>query len=140
MVLQQKNIQEFFVQPEALPDASNKDPLPLSFTALRTIGRKSIESPKMVQHLKGRKIMRRKKTEIDGNSGMSLPAIKRLARRAGVKRISSEIDKEARQALKDFVASVMKDAIILTVYAKRNTVTVMDVIYALKKRGTPLYW
>uniref|UniRef100_A0AC35GMR5 Histone H4 n=1 Tax=Panagrolaimus sp. PS1159 TaxID=55785 RepID=A0AC35GMR5_9BILA len=140
MVLQQKNIQEFFVQPEASPDTHNKDPLPLSFTALRTIGRKSIESPKAVQHFKGHKIMRRKKTEMEGNAGMNLPSIKRLARRAGVKRISAAIDKESRAALKDFVASVMKDAIILTAYAKRNTVTVMDVIYALKKRGTPLYW
>ena len=60
-----------------------------------------------------RKVMR------DNILGITKPAIRRLARRGGVKRISG--------------------AVTYTEHAKRKTVTAMDVVYALKRQGRTLY-
>ena len=65
--------------------------------------------------------------------------IRRLARRGGVKRINHKIPREIRQILKNFLENVIKDTLVYTQNARRNTVTSLDVIYALKKRGRTLY-
>ena len=67
------------------------------------------------------------------------PAIRRLARRGGVKRISGLIYEETRGVLKVFLENVIHDAVTYTEHAKRNTVTAMDVVYALKRQGRTLY-
>ena len=71
--------------------------------------------------------------------GITKPAIRRLARRGGVKRISSTIYKEVRNVLQAFLGAVVRDAITYTEHAKRRTVTAMDVVYALKRQGRTLY-
>ena len=71
--------------------------------------------------------------------GVTKPAIRRLARRGGVKRISFGIYKEVRDVLQKWLGSVVKDAITYTEHAKRKTVTAMDVVYALKRQGRTLY-
>lgn len=71
--------------------------------------------------------------------GITKPAIRRLARRGGVKRISGLIYEETRDVLKVFLEQVLKDAITYTEHAKRKTVTAIDVVYALKKQGKTLY-
>lgn len=71
--------------------------------------------------------------------GITKPAIRRLARRGGVKRISFTIYKEIRDVLQGFLKSVVRDAITYTEHAKRRTVTAMDVVYALKRQGRTLY-
>lgn len=71
--------------------------------------------------------------------GITKPAIRRLARRGGVKRISFTIYKEIREVLQSFLRSVVRDAITYTEHAKRRTVTAMDVVYALKRQGRTLY-
>ena len=71
--------------------------------------------------------------------GISNPAIRRLARRGGVKRISKLIYEETRLILKAFLEKVLKDTIVYTEHAKRKTVTSLDVIYALKRQGRSLY-
>ena len=71
--------------------------------------------------------------------GISNRAIRRLARRGGVKRISELIYEETKSILKSYLEKVLKDAIIYTEHAKRKTVTSLDVIYALKKQGKSLY-
>ncbi len=71
--------------------------------------------------------------------GITKPAIRRLARRGGVKRISGLIYEETRNVLKLFLQNVVKDAVTYTEYARRKTVTAMDVIYALKRQGRTLY-
>nr|XP_021500552.1 histone H4-like [Meriones unguiculatus] len=58
---------------------------------------------------------RHRKVLRDNIQGITKPAIRRLARRGGVKRIS------------------------YTEHAKRKTVTAMDVVYALKRQGRTLY-
>ena len=67
------------------------------------------------------------------------PAIRRLARRGGVKRISGLIYDETRSVLKTFLDGVVRDAVTYTEHAKRKTVTAMDVVYALKRQGRTLY-
>jgi histone H4 len=41
--------------------------------------------------------------------------------------------------LKVFLEIVVQDAVTYTEYAKRKTVTAMDVVYALKRQGKTLY-
>ena len=67
------------------------------------------------------------------------PAIRRLARRGGVKRISGLIYEETRTVLKSFLESVIRDAVTYTEHARRKTVTALDVVYALKRQGRTLY-
>ena len=82
---------------------------------------------------------RHRKTLRDNIQGITKPAIRRLARRAGVKRISGLIYEETRGILTQFLRSVIQDAIVYTDHAKRKTVTSMDVVYALKRQGRTLY-
>ncbi len=65
--------------------------------------------------------------------------IRRLARRGGVKRISGLVYEETRSVLKVFLENVIRDAVTYTEYARRKTVTAMDVVYALKRQGRTLY-
>jgi histone H4 len=71
--------------------------------------------------------------------GVTKPAIRRLARRGGVKRISALIYDEARMVLKGFLEQVIKDSVTYCEHAKRKTVTALDVVYALKRQGRTLY-
>lgn len=96
--------------------------------------------------------------------GITKPAIRRLARRGGVKRISglmyvflacfkftlsrvlhlliylvSFSYEETRGVLKVFLENVIRDAVTYTEHAKRKTVTSLDVVYALKRQGRTLY-
>merc|ERR1711935_157539 len=80
-----------------------------------------------------RKILR------DNIMGITKPAICRLARRGGVKRIQARIYEETRNVLRVFLESVIQDAVTYTEHAKRKTVTALDVVYALKRQGRTLY-
>ena len=71
--------------------------------------------------------------------GITKPAIRRLARRGGVKRISAMIYDEVRGVLKHFLENVVRDSVTYTEHARRKTVTAMDVVYALKRQGRSLY-
>lgn len=75
----------------------------------------------------------------DNIQGITKPAIRRQARRGGVKRISGLIYEETRGVLKVFLENVIRDAVTYTEHAKRKTVTAMDVVYALKRQGRTLY-
>ena len=80
-----------------------------------------------------RKILR------DNIQGITKPAIRRLARRGGVKRISGWIYEEIRGELKVFLENVLRDTVTYTEYAKRRTVTPLDVVHVLKRQGKTLY-
>jgi histone H4 len=82
---------------------------------------------------------RHRKVLRDNIQGITKPAIRRMARRGGVKRISGLIYEETRGVLKGFLESVVRDAVTYTEHACRNTVTAMDVVYALKRQGKTLY-
>ena len=80
-----------------------------------------------------------KKTTRSSLEGITKPAIRRLARRGGVKRISSFIYDDSRQVLKSFLEGIVKDAVTYTEHARRKTVTAMDVVHALRRHGRTLY-
>jgi histone H4 len=82
---------------------------------------------------------RHRKVLRDNIQGITKPAIRRLARRGGVKRISGLIYEETRGVLKVFLENVIRDAVTYTEHARRKTVTAMDVVYALKRQGKTLY-
>ena len=80
-----------------------------------------------------------RKTLRESILGITKPAIRRLARRGGVKRISSYIYEETRAVLRSFLENVVRDSVVYTEHAKRKTVTALDVVYALKRQGRTLY-
>lgn len=81
----------------------------------------------------GRRVLR------DNLQGITKPAIRRLARRGGVKRISNTIYQETRSVLKAFLEKVLKDAVTFTEHARRKTVTSGDVVHSLKRQNRTLY-
>jgi histone H4 len=80
-----------------------------------------------------------KKQIRDSLRGVTKGSIRRLARRAGVKRISGLLYDEARSVIKSFVEKVVADSVSYTEYARKRTVTCSAVVAALKKRGRMLY-
>lgn len=108
--------------PQAPPIASVKQPHPRD---VHMSGRRGLGKGVPVRH---RKVLR------DNIMGITMPAIRRLARRGGVKRISGLVYEETRSVLKQFLEGVIRTAIMYTDHAKRRTVTTMDVVYALKKQ------
>jgi histone H4 len=71
--------------------------------------------------------------------GITKPAVRRLLRRAGVKRISTLIYDEVRNKTKSFLENVVRDAVTYTEHARRKTITVEDVLHSLKRRSMTLY-
>ena len=67
------------------------------------------------------------------------PAIRRLARRGGVKRISGLVYEEFRTILRTYLEAIVKDAVTYTEHSKRKTITAADVVHALKRQGKQLY-
>jgi len=71
--------------------------------------------------------------------GITSAAIRKIARRGGVKRISGLVYDVTRNVLKEFLYKLIKDTVHYAECAKRNTVTSMDVLMALKRQGRYLY-
>ena len=80
-----------------------------------------------------------RKSQRTSIEGITKPAIRRLARRGGVKRISAFIYDDTRAVLKSFLDNVVRDSVTYTEHARRKTVTALDVVYALKRQGRTLY-
>ena len=87
----------------------------------------------------GGKGKRHRKIVRDNIQGITKPAIRRLARRGGVKRVSGLIYEDARKVMKTFLEKTVKDAVTYTEHAKRKTVTALDVVNALKRNGKTIY-
>ena len=82
---------------------------------------------------------RNRKVLRDPIQGITKPAIRRLARRGGVKRINGIMYEETRGVLKVFMEGVIDDAVKYTEHARRKTVTATDVVHAPKRHGFTLY-
>ena len=87
----------------------------------------------------GKGAKRHRKVMRDNIQGITKPAIRRLARRGGVKRISGMMYEETRGVLKTFLENVVRDSVTYTEHARRKTVTALDVVYALKRQGKTIY-
>lgn len=70
--------------------------------------------------------------------GITKGAIRRLARRGGVKRIAFQVYEYSREVLMAFMDKLLRDALTYTEHAGRKTVTNMDVILAMKRQGKAL--
>ncbi|XP_021864638.2 uncharacterized protein [Spinacia oleracea] len=151
-----KSIQRFSFNAEKIPPKPNFEPThhyinPLPLPPLSqsnsnlTFQQISQRRKKMSGRGKGGKGLgkggakRHRKVLRDNIQGITKPAIRRLARRGGVKRISGLIYEETRGVLKIFLENVIRDAVTYTEHARRKTVTAMDVVYALKRQGRTLY-
>ena len=71
--------------------------------------------------------------------GITKPAIRRLARRGGVKRISALVYDEVRMVMQAFLQNIIRDLVTYTEHSRRKTVTALDVVFALKRQGRTLY-
>lgn len=80
-----------------------------------------------------------KKASTEHVQSVSQGSIRRLARRGGVKRIASPVYDDVRAVLRQFVEGVVRDSTAYTEHAKRKTVTALDIVQALRKRGRTLY-
>ena len=94
---------------------------------------------KTKQFPRPRGVLRHRKILRDSIQGITKPAIRRLARRGGVKRINYVIYEEIRGVTRVFLENIIRDALTYTEHARRKTVTTMDVVYALKRQGRTLY-
>ena len=80
-----------------------------------------------------------KKVLAQSARGITKGSVRRLSRRAGIRRISGLLFEEVRGVLKSFVEKVVADSVGYTEYARKRTVTTSAVVAALKKRGRMLY-
>ncbi|KAH6607563.1 hypothetical protein Trco_003876 [Trichoderma cornu-damae] len=67
--------------------------------------------------------------------GIKKPALRRLARRGGIDKITEEVFQEARDAMTDYVKEVMKDIVESVEARGANIVTMDDVKYGIDRRG-----
>ncbi|QPG94930.1 Histone H4 [Epichloe festucae Fl1] len=77
---------------------------------------------------------RHRKIIRDTIQGITKPAI-----RGGVKRISANIYDETRTALKERLEAILRLCVMYTEHRGAKTVTVDDVVYALRRFGKPIY-
>jgi len=84
----------------------------------------------------GREGLRRRMHKMmEGSAALNKPSLRRLARRAGVKRMNAGIYDEAPAALRSWLSKMLRDASIYMESARRKTVVLNDVLLALKRNG-----
>lgn len=67
------------------------------------------------------------------------PALKRLCRRAGIKRLDGQTYGEIRTTLNDFLKPIIRQSILVMRYSGRKTVTSDDVVMVMKNNQSPIY-
>ena len=67
------------------------------------------------------------------------PAIKRLARRGGVKRMSLDTYEEIRNIASKYVRDILQNALVVTRHAGRKTVTAKDIVFSIQQSGHSVY-
>lgn len=72
-------------------------------------------------------------------TGITKPAIKRLARRAGITRISGLVYPEIRNCLQVFLQIIMEKAVLYCEHSNRKTIMATDVVEAVRLNGRKLY-
>lgn len=74
-----------------------------------------------------------------GHERMRRPGLRRIARRAGCKRISRQVYDFSNAKLREFLGKIVLDAVVIMEGDKRKTMAVEDVVYALKNNGQAIY-
>lgn len=75
----------------------------------------------------------------DNIKGITNPGIRRIARRAGCKRIAGDLYEHNRQWLRQWLTRVIGNAVTYAEHARRVTVTKDDLILALRRTGITFY-
>jgi histone H4 len=83
--------------------------------------------------------VRHRKVLRDNIRGITHNAVKRLARRGGVKRISGGVYDAVRMDIKKFLEKLISHAVLYSDFSHRRTVKVRDVVQALKLQGREMY-
>ena len=81
----------------------------------------------------------RRQRVVDELEGLNKPSLVRLARRGGVKRIEGTVYENVRRKVDRYMGDVIRDALLYAQHARRTTVTTMDMVHALQRRGRPIY-
>lgn len=81
--------------------------------------------------------LRRRHQQLSGK--LSKGAVRRLARRGGVKRLAGDCYSDTDKCLRQYLRRIIGDAVTYCEHANRRTVVVNDVMLALKKSGQTLY-
>jgi len=87
----------------------------------------------------GGKGVRHRALEVRKQVGPTKASLRKLARRGGVKRLSSLVYADVNDALRSFMTKIVGDSIYYMEHAGRKTVSATDVIFALKRNGRTLY-
>lgn len=90
-------------------------------------------------HLGKQQAKRYGRPKKDPLEGITKPALRRLCRKAGIKRISGLTYEECRVILRNKMVKIIQDASVYTEHAKRRTIMAPDVVYALKRNNITLY-
>lgn len=93
----------------------------------------------MVKRDEGPQVKRRRSVPRDNIAGITKPALRRVARRGGVKRVAGGVYDESRVQLRQFLDVIVRDAVTYTEHGNRKTVTASDVAHSLKRNGHTLY-
>ncbi len=72
-------------------------------------------------------------------AGISGGAIRRMARRAGVKRVAGTLPGEVRKVMLSFVEDTVRAACAIAEHGRRSLLTCSDVVAALRSRGRMIY-
>ena len=80
-----------------------------------------------------------KKSKFPAYGSISNGSIKRIARRAGINRISVDSMGAIREAFDNFLDKLVNDSITYTECGQRKTIIPQDVVYALKRQGRNIY-
>merc|ERR1711904_562435 len=83
--------------------------------------------------------VRHRKLLHDTIDSVTRPAIRRMARRGGVKRLASLSYAAIRTVLRQFLHRLLHDVVAYTEHGKRKTVLPQDVIHALGRIGRTIY-
>lgn len=85
--------------------------------------------------MSGKGPMRQRRVIRDAIQGVTRPAIRRLAYRGGVKRVSGLVYEETRGILKVYLEKILRVATAIVSHDKRKTVSAADVQKALVSQG-----
>jgi histone H4 len=80
-----------------------------------------------------------RKVLMNSAEGISQAAILRIAHKAGVKTVGSQMYIETREILRQFLETLFKEAVTYTEQGRRKTVSRDDVLHAAEQRGRKIY-
>lgn len=124
-------------QTKIVPPVVTASVIPVSAVrrhAGKSIGGKSNMAMKIAN--RHRKQQHASKSLLDG---ITKPAIRRLARRSGVKRIAGDVYEGLRKHLDVFMNDVARDAVITMQHKKVTTCTTDILRYVLERSGNTIY-